>query len=213
MQKIDDLLQGFLGFVLTGHILEGDAGLLFHVDLGLALAKAAHHAALAAAHASGEHIGDEEHTADHQRVAEHHHDAGVILHDGSVHGGALGDQRIGQLHLVIGGGKSRVAGLLLGGRLCRLLLCQIDDAVVLNFRLRDLTRGHGLPEIGPCGLVVLTFVDGAVDAADDKHRGHRDQKCDPDIIFRGLVVPALVGAVLGRILAIHIHVDRLLVFS
>ena len=41
VKKINDLLQGLLGFILTGHILEGDAGLLFHVDLGVGLAHAA----------------------------------------------------------------------------------------------------------------------------------------------------------------------------
>ena len=41
VQEVDDLRQGFLGLVLTGHIGKGDAGLLFHVDLGVGLAHAA----------------------------------------------------------------------------------------------------------------------------------------------------------------------------
>ena len=41
MQKIDDLDKRFLRFVLTGDIAERHAGLLFHIDLGLALADAA----------------------------------------------------------------------------------------------------------------------------------------------------------------------------
>ena len=45
MQVVDDFLQGFLGFVLSGHILEGDAGLGGNVHLGIALAEAHHIAA------------------------------------------------------------------------------------------------------------------------------------------------------------------------
>ena len=48
MEEIDDLLQGFLGLILTGHIRKCDSGLFFHKYLGLALAdghSAAHFAA------------------------------------------------------------------------------------------------------------------------------------------------------------------------
>ena len=41
MKKVDDLHQRLLGLVLTGNILEGDAGLLFHIDLSIGLAHAA----------------------------------------------------------------------------------------------------------------------------------------------------------------------------
>ena len=66
VQEVDDLRQGFLGLVLTGHIGKGDAGLLFHVDLGVGLAHAADpaHASHAALfrhdpHDEGEHEHDE----------------------------------------------------------------------------------------------------------------------------------------------------------
>ena len=49
MQEIDDLDERFLGLVLTGNVGKRDAGGLFHVDLGLALADTAD-AADAAAH-------------------------------------------------------------------------------------------------------------------------------------------------------------------
>ena len=48
VQEVDHLHEGFLGFVLTGHILEGDAGILLHIDLRRALADA--HGAASAAH-------------------------------------------------------------------------------------------------------------------------------------------------------------------
>ena len=66
MQEVDDLRQGFLGLVLTSHIGKGDAGLLFHVDLGVGLAHTADtaHASHAALfrhdpHDEGEHEHDE----------------------------------------------------------------------------------------------------------------------------------------------------------
>ncbi len=52
VEEVDDLLQRFLGFVLTCHIFECDAGLLFHVDLGLALP----HAVVHGAHPLHEHL-------------------------------------------------------------------------------------------------------------------------------------------------------------
>ena len=73
MQDVDDLLEGLLGLVLTGHVQEGDAGLFLHVDLGVGLAQVAHAAdAALAAHApeqdpeqahhneDGQHIGQEQ---------------------------------------------------------------------------------------------------------------------------------------------------------
>ena len=54
MQEIDDLHERFLGLVLSGHIGKRDAGGLFHIDLGLALADAAAHALRHAAHEKAE---------------------------------------------------------------------------------------------------------------------------------------------------------------
>ena len=42
VQVIDDFLEGFLGFILTGHILEGLAGLGGNVHLGIAFAETHH---------------------------------------------------------------------------------------------------------------------------------------------------------------------------
>ena len=68
MQKVNDFLQRFLGLVLTGHILEGDAGLFFHIHLGTAFAETAHHALTG--HALAEHPGEQENTAEHQDIVE-----------------------------------------------------------------------------------------------------------------------------------------------
>ena len=38
VKEVHDLGQGFLGLILPGHILKGDAGLLLHIHLGIALA-------------------------------------------------------------------------------------------------------------------------------------------------------------------------------
>ena len=73
VEDVDDLLQGLLGLVLAGHIPEGDAGLLLHIDLGVGLAHAAQaaHAALSADAPEQEH---------HQS---HHHAAGEAHRRGS----------------------------------------------------------------------------------------------------------------------------------
>ena len=47
MQEIDHFLKGFLGLVLSGHILKRDTGLLLHIDLGITAAHAHNTAALA----------------------------------------------------------------------------------------------------------------------------------------------------------------------
>ena len=72
VEEVDDLHQGLLGLVLAGHILEGDAGLFLHIDLGVGLAHAAQAAAHLPRHAPeeegkdghhqnhGHHIGDED---------------------------------------------------------------------------------------------------------------------------------------------------------
>ena len=134
MQEVDDLLQTFLGFILTGHILECHAGLLFHINLGLRLAEAAHHAV--AAHPAGQHIHQQEHTADHDRVAENHHDHGVVLHDRIVHLHAHVLQFPGKLHHVAAMRQAGVAGFLIRRILGRFLLGHVENPVSLDLHLR-----------------------------------------------------------------------------
>ena len=82
MQEVDDLHQGLLGLVLTGHVFKGDAGLFFHVDLGVGLADAAQTAAHLARHAA-EQEGEEGHHDDHgqqpgDQEAHHRGELGLI---------------------------------------------------------------------------------------------------------------------------------------
>ena len=78
VEKVDDLLQRLLGLVLSGHVLERDAGGFFHIDLGVGLAHAAD-AAEAAAPVLGQH-------AEHQHEQTHHDDGRQnILHHEHQH--------------------------------------------------------------------------------------------------------------------------------
>ena len=68
MEEIHNLRQRLLGFVLTGHILKGHAGLLLNVHLGIALSHA-HDAA--SAHALHGEIHQENEEQEGKRVIEH----------------------------------------------------------------------------------------------------------------------------------------------
>ena len=59
MQEVDDLDQRLLRLILTGHILEGDTGLLLHIHLRGRLADT-HDAAVSVSHATHGHIHDDE---------------------------------------------------------------------------------------------------------------------------------------------------------
>ena len=62
VEEVDDLHQGLLGLILAGHILEGDAGLALHVDLGVGFAQVADAAAHLAGHPT------------HQQGEDHHNE-------------------------------------------------------------------------------------------------------------------------------------------
>ena len=59
MEEVDDFDQRLLRLVLTGHILEGDTGLLLHIHLRGRLADT-HDAAVSVSHAAHGHIHDDE---------------------------------------------------------------------------------------------------------------------------------------------------------
>ena len=82
MQEIDDLHERFLGLVLSGHIGKRDAGGLFHIDLGLALADAADAAAHALRHAAHEKAEQRIHDDDRQQPCDDKgHDGAGLLDD------------------------------------------------------------------------------------------------------------------------------------
>ena len=85
VEKINDLHQGLLGLVLTGHVREGDAGGFLHVDLGIGLAHAAQ-----APHAAAHPAHQEDQQAHHQDHGHHiaqqqaHEIGGFLLHGGII---------------------------------------------------------------------------------------------------------------------------------
>ena len=158
VQEVDDFLQGFLGFVLTGHVLEGHAGLLFHVDLGGVLVEAAHHAVAAETLGDGAH--HQENHGKHNDVVEDHDDGGVVLHDLHVHILHAGLIKLRDQGHDVSGGQAREAGLLGGGRLGSLGLGQVDDAVRPNLHFCQLSGVFCGQEVGVGGLGVLGIGNG-----------------------------------------------------
>ena len=160
MQEINDFLQGFLGLVLTCNIPEGNAGLLFHIHLGLAFAKAAHHAL--AAHTLGEASHDKEDQGEHDHVVKNHDDAGVILHDHLIYLNAHAVQFLRQGHY-IAVGKTGEAGLLLSGGLGGLVLGQVVHPVVVKLHFLQLACIHGIQKIGVGDFRILAVADSVID--------------------------------------------------
>ena len=81
VEKINDLLQALLGLILAGHVLEGDAGLLFHVDLGVGLADAAEAAPHALGHGAHQEGEQQIHHRHRQHPGEQEGDDGAGLFD------------------------------------------------------------------------------------------------------------------------------------
>ena len=207
VEEIDDLLQGFFGLVLTGHVLESDAGLLFHVDPGLGLSEAAHHAV--AAHTFGEQIHHQEQPADHQGVGQNHHDQGIVFHDLFVHLHPHGVQLLGQGDQVAAAGKAGVAGLLHCRRLACLFLGHVDDAVGLNFHLRQLPRVLRREKVRKGSLCILALGDTAVNPVDQQNDRQRDQQRGADAAFRavsaGFSPVVVIVIIVGGVIAIQVH--------
>ena len=200
MQEIDDLHQGFLGFILTCHILEGNAGLLFHIDLGLAGAEAAQHTV--AAHTLGHGAHHQEDEAEHHRVGQHHNDPGVILHDDPLIFHAHGSELFRQLQGIAAGGQARKAGLLLFGRLGSLFLGQVDDAVGVEFHFRQLASLFCLLEIRELHGGILAARNGIVQQRDQQHDHHSDQQRRNNAAF--FLIFSRVGS-FGIVIGILFH--------
>ena len=201
VEEIDDLLQGFLGLVLTGNILEGHAGGLFHVDLGLGLAHAAQ--STVAARALGHHHHEDGEQGDHTQGRQHRHQNGLVFHDELVTDDAFCVELFQQLHGVGAGGQARVADLLLVGILGGLFLGQVEDAVGPELDLRQLTGQLGVQEIGEGLLLVLAAIDHIADHECQQCCGQRNHHRQKPF---GLLHVGCAGSfVIGRIFGIHIH--------
>ena len=80
MQEIHHLLQGLLGLVLARHVLEGDAGLPLHIDLGVALSNP--HGAAASGHLAHQEVkeDDDRHKGKHIGQKDRKDQSGAVRH-------------------------------------------------------------------------------------------------------------------------------------
>ena len=200
VEEIDDLLEGFLGLVLTGHIGEADAGLLLHVDLGLGLAEAAHGIA---AHALGHEAEQENEGQDGQQRQQHSGDVvlALLLLDLDAHIGQL----VGQGDQVQGARDPGVAGALFGGGLVGLLLGQVDDLVVVDLHLVQGSGGHFGAEIGPVLFHILNFGDGVEDTGDSQGDQQTYGQHEPAGGLGLGIFGLLARIVFVRIIAYRVH--------
>ena len=180
VEEVDDLLQGLLGLVLSGHILKGNAGLLLHIHLGLALAKAAHHAV--AAHSLGQVPHEHEENGKGNAVVEHHQDNGVVLLNLLVHGDSPVRQllRDGQ---PVSGGHTGVAGPLLGGRFGRLIFGQVIHPVPPVLDLCQLVMFHSRAKIREFRLGVLAVGYHIIDPTEQQHQSQSNDQRRPEIVL------------------------------
>ena len=200
VQKVDDFLQGFLGLILTGNVLEGHTGLLFHIDLGLAGTHAAHHAITAEALGNGADQHEEDGEGDH--IVQDHHDHGIVFRNHLVDPHAHGIQFFRQFHH-IAGGQAGHTGLLLGGGQSGGFLGQVKHPVILKFHFRQIPGFHGGQEIRVSSLGIVAAVDRLEQAAQDQNDGHGNNDGGPDITLGAF------SAVLGRVIfliAILFHI-------
>ena len=177
VQEVDDLLQAFLGLVLTGNVSEGNAGFFFHIHLGLGFADAAHHTV--AAHPLGQHIHDKEQRAEHEQIQQDREDQGIVLDDLFTADDTHGVELFQQFH-VVAVGQSREAGLLLICGLGSLFLGQVHDPVIGDLNFRQLSAFLGVQKVGEGDFLIVASGDGVIDKEDDQRDGQREQQRHPD---------------------------------
>ena len=212
MEEVDDLHQGLLGLVLPRHIREGDAGLLFHIDLGLGLTDAADAADAAATHFFGHgahhqaeqqiHNGKGQHPAHQERDNGRHR-----LHDLII----IRDIRLGQpgqqvIELDVGN-QPGVEPVLLIFRQLRLICRQNIDAVRLEYDLGNLAAVHHGQKLIVGNLLIFRGLQPGDNAVEQQRKNHRRDDQRQVALERGFVVVAagLVVILLGRAVVILIH--------
>ena len=217
MQEVDDLLQGLLGLVLSGDVLEGDAGGFFHINLCIGFAHIADTAEASAAglaHEPHQQHEQAHHDDDRQDIVDHQQQNGVHLRlivAGIGHLVLL--QQRQQLAVAEIGGiqRQRPVLRLLVGLLLRLAaggdLLGVDvalyrgdvDGAVLEQDLLHLVFLHHVDHFAVFDLVAGGFIGGVVVVGVEiveRHRQHQrpgdERKNAPQVavfvIFSVLIV-------------------------
>ena len=185
MQEIDDLHERFLGLVLSGHIGKRDAGGLFHIDLGLALADAADAAAHALRHAAHEKAEQGVHDDDRQQPCDDKgHDGAGLLDDLGVVFHALRVEPVFQIVIRNVGDIAGVIKPLLRRRLLGLVARQDDHAVGLELQLGDLVLVEIRLELVIGDLRQIRVGNGRIERIDKQRRDQRrdHQEYDPSAL-------------------------------
>ena len=196
MQEVDNLLQGLLRLILTGHILECHTGLLFHIDLGFIAADIAHNAVTAHTLCQCAHYQEDQ--QEHTCIVKDHNNGAVVFLDGAVHLYAHIVQLIRQFQ-GIAAGQTGIAGLSLCGRFLGLLQSHIDHPVIVQLHFIQLTGFHSLTEIGICDLLILALANGIVHQTDGNNDGNGNNQRKP-YAFRSFAL--ILRIVFGIILLI-----------
>ena len=188
MQEIDDLDKRFLGLILSGHIGKRDAGGLFHIDLGLALADTAD-AADAAAHflrqAAHQQAEQRIHDDDRQQPCDDKgHDGAGLLDDLGVVFHALRVEPVFQIVIRNVGDIAGVVQPLLRRRLLGLVARQDDHAVGLELQLGDLVLVEIRLELVIGDLRQIRVGNGRIERIDKQRRDQRrdHQEYDPSAL-------------------------------
>ena len=186
VEEVHDFLQGFLGLVLSGHILKGDAGILLDIFLGCRLAYIAHQAA--AAHSGKEEAEQEPHQGDGYHIREQNTEqiAGAVR-DICLHCNALALQAGRQSGIVLG----------LTGILDRLAVPQVDlQPVGLDLDLLDLALFHILQKfrIGDLLLLGVALHEPADGRQGDQSRDQQDEQILPGLLSARLTAAGIVIA-------------------
>ena len=208
MQEVDDLDERFLGLILSGDVGKRDAGGLFHVDLGLALADAADAAAHALGHAAHQQAEQGVHDDDRQQPCDDKgHDGAGLLDDLGVVDDALLVQLRLELGIIVVGDDAGVVHPLLRSGLFGLLPRQDDDPVRLELQLRDLVLVEILLEFVVRDLRQIGVGDGGIDGIDEQRGNERrdHQKDDPSALPS---IVAVLRLIVLRLFALGVVIQK-----
>ena len=190
MEEIHQLLKGFFGFILPGHIGKSLAGLGFHIDLGVALAKGH---GVARTHFFCDHAEHEcaqqRHQGKRHHKAEHHgYRSGQLFLNDAAELDAAAEQPVCQLGIAHIGGDIDVGVIFVAG---------LDG----DFILGQLYHGH-FAFVQHFHKIAVVDLNGI--AAEQKvHHDHNQQK--PHIVKNQGTPQALGAFRLFSVLGSGIH--------